>query len=198
MNGKTLATIILSGIVACLSCASVMRAQEEAQSQSTLDVVNPPHDYFMVGANTPTIQQFLRHVENFHVNKVQERARQGDINLALGDIKYALERFPNHPKALMLAGMMGVLTKSSVLAIAYYEKALKLYPQHALTHAQYGLYLVEIGQTAKGIAKLQHAIEMEPKLAVAHAWLAKAYAKNGNTELARQAAKQAAMLGYRR
>jgi Tfp pilus assembly protein PilF len=195
---KVTLAVIFSEFIVLLSLASLTCAQEPHQNRTMLDVVNPPHDYFAVSTSTPTIQDYLRHVESFHVNKIQERFRQGDVNLARGDIKYTLDRFPNHPKALMLAGMGARLTKSPAFATAYYEKALKLYPQHALTHAQYGLYLVDIGQTAKGIAKLQYAVEMDPKLAVAHAWLAKAYAKSGNTELARQVAERATTLGYKK
>jgi Tfp pilus assembly protein PilF len=59
------------------------------------------------------------------------------------------------------------------------------------------MYLVDIGKIDAGIQKLQKAIEIDPGLGQAHAWLAKAYYKNGNSELARQAAEKAKALGYR-
>ena len=189
---------IFSGLIVLLAGTSLSQAQGGAQNQSTPDVVNPPDDYFTVNASTPRRQRHLDHVEKFHVNQIQEHIQQGQMEPALVDLKYTLERYPNHPKALMLAGMLAMLTKSPLLAISSYERALKLYPQHALTRAQYGFYLVNRGQTAKGIKKLQEAVKMAPNLAVAHSWLAKAYIKTGKSELAQQAAKQAAALKQKR
>jgi tetratricopeptide (TPR) repeat protein len=142
-------------------------------------------------------KQYVQLVESAHMNKITEWIRNGRIENALADCKYTLERIPNHPKGLMLAQIVGRLTKNPMLAISYYQRAMKLYPQYALTRAQYGAYLVDEGNLKAGIAELQKAVEMDSKLAFAHAQLAKAYLKAGNTELARQAAGQAKELGYK-
>jgi len=154
------------------------------------------HDYFTADQD-PGIQTYLRIVDANHTEKVLGWVQQGRIGNAIDDLKYTLDRFPNHPKALMLMGSVAKITKKIPLAIAYYEKAIKLFPEYALTQAQYGAYLVDIGNTQAGIGKLKKAIEMDPKLAQAHAWLAKAYYKSGNPELGRQEAGQAAALGYK-
>jgi tetratricopeptide (TPR) repeat protein len=182
--------ILLLGVPLCVQ-AQVFRDQISQENPGF------PYDYFAVPGSSPEVQLYLRHTDDFHTNLVQSRIRENNITMALGDLKYALDRFPNHPKGLMLAGVLARLTQSPMLAITYYEKALKLYPQHALTHAQYGLYLVDIGRAGEGIEKLERAIAMDPKLASAHAWLAKAYAQSGNTDRARQAATRARELGYR-
>jgi len=154
------------------------------------------YDYFTADQD-PSIMRQLRNVDNYHTDKVMPSVRDGRMNVAIAELRYTLDNFPNHPQALMLMDLVGRLTKEPSLALPYYEKALKLYPQYALTHAQYGTYLVNIGQIEAGIAKLKQAIEIDPKLAVAHAWLAIAYSKNGAPELARQAAERAKGLGYR-
>jgi tetratricopeptide (TPR) repeat protein len=97
----------------------------------------------------------------------------------------------------MLLSAVAKLTKTPSLAIPYYERALQLYPQHAITYAQYGQYLVDIGFIEAGITRLKKAIELNPNLALAYAWLAQAYSKTGNLDLARQAAERARTLGFK-
>ncbi|HXH11222.1 MAG TPA: tetratricopeptide repeat protein [Alphaproteobacteria bacterium] len=155
-----------------------------------------PHDYFTAGQD-PGAQQYLSLVETAHTNKAVDWMRKGRLGDAIADLKYTLERFPNHPKGLLLMGVVGGLSSNPALALPYYERALRLFPQYALTHAQYGAYLVELGRTDAGIAKLQHAVEMNPRSAPAYGWLAKAYAKAGKRELAQQAAARARELGFR-
>lgn len=153
-------------------------------------------DYFTARGD-PATQEYLRLVEFAHTSKVMDWILQKRMNNALSDIKYTLERFPNHPKGLQLISSFAHLTKDPALPIPYFDNALRLYPQYALTRAQYGSYLVDIGRLNAGIAELKQALEMDSNLAVGHAWLAKAYAKSGNQSLARQAAEQARSLGYR-
>jgi len=157
----------------------------------------PNHDYFTAGQD-PQAREFLNLVEAFHLNKdVWASFSAGRYGSVLGDVRYVLERFPNHPHALMLLGSVAKLTGELSLPLPYYEKALKLFPQYAPTHAQYGAYLAAIGYIDVGITQLKEAITMDPQLAVAYAWLASAYYQNGNQELARQAAQQARELGYK-
>jgi tetratricopeptide (TPR) repeat protein len=155
------------------------------------------HDYFTASQNFE-IKDLLHKVEKFHLNdEVLANISSGKYIYALKDIKYTLERFPNHPKALQLIGSTAKLINSFSLAIPYYEKALYLFPQYAITHAQYGSYLVDIGRIEVGISKLKHALELDPKLSAAYAWLAKAYFETGNLDLARQAVARARELGYK-
>jgi Tfp pilus assembly protein PilF len=141
----------------------------------------------------------LQNVEKYHLgpNNFWEKYRSGKFNYALQELDFVLRYYPNHPKALLLVGSIAKLTQSPSVAIPYYDKALRLFPQYALTHAQYGAFLVEIGNIAGGIAKLKEAIKMDPNLAPARAWLADAYQRKGELELARQEAVRAKELGYR-
>jgi tetratricopeptide (TPR) repeat protein len=155
------------------------------------------HDYFTANQNPETRHQ-LRENEAYHLNKgVLDDFNAKRFDIVIGEVKYILRRFPNHPQALMLLGSAAILKKEPSLAIPYYQRAISLYPQYAITHVQFGAYLIDIDQIEIGIARLNKAIKMDPKSALAYGRLAEAYYKNGDLELARQAAKQAKALGYK-
>ena len=147
-------------------------------------------DYF-TAKQYPEVQTSLSFVEGFHLNeRVMKDFRAGYYSTVIGDLKYALDKFPNHPKALMLLGAAGILSKSPALAAPFYEKALRLYPQYALTNAQYGKYLIDIGRAKDGIARLQRALQIDPNSPQARRWLAEAQVKSGGGRLGRQPAEQ--------
>jgi tetratricopeptide (TPR) repeat protein len=147
-------------------------------------------DYFTADQD-PGTKRYFQIIELNHTNRVMEWISKGRINDAINECKYTLDRIPNHPKGLMLMGVVSRLNKTPSMAISYFERAIGLFPQYALTHAQYGEYLVDIGRVEEGIAKLRKAIEIDPELALAYEWLSKAYTKIGNLEMAREAAGKA-------
>ena len=136
-------------------------------------------------------------VTKYHVDKAYGWIRDGRLNDAIEDLKYTLDRFPNHPKALQTMGLVSQLTKKPAMASTYYQKALTQYPQYAMTHAQYGQYLLSIGDIDKAIESLKRSIEIDPKLVGSYVLLAHAYSKQGNSELASEAAARAKELGYK-
>jgi Tfp pilus assembly protein PilF len=152
-------------------------------------------DYFIPPAD-PTQKAYLRNAEVNHLDKVMPHLSAGRIQYAIDELRYTLNAFPNHPRALMLLTIVEKVAKKANLGVVNFERALSLYPQYAITHAQYGWYLVESGNLEAGIFKLKQAIEMDAKLVAPHVWLARAYSKSGNAELARQTAEQARALGY--
>ena len=153
-------------------------------------------DYFTAKDDTETTH-LLHLVEIAHTNRVLPQISKNDYGGALSDIKYTLNRFPNHPRGLVLIGVYARLTKGYGLPVPYYEKAIRLFPQHALTHAQYGAYIIALGSIEAGIKKLQQAVEMNPELVFAYVWLAAAYYKIDNVELGRQSESKARDLGYK-
>lgn len=155
----------------------------------------PERDYFTAD-DDPQARRDLNLNNEHHTDRVLKWVREGNIPMALEDVKFTLDKWPNHPRALILMEVIARLTHAPSLPILYYEKAINKYPQYAITHAQYGKYLVEIGQVEAGIAKLQHAIDLDPKLPAAHAWLAEAYYEQGKKQLARKSAEQARALGF--
>lgn len=180
-----------------LSCAGIFLAAFLCLSSVYAQEVLKDRDYFDADRN-PQTKDLLHVVDAYHLHKeFWDYYSIGDYDNVLPHVRYILIRFPNHPKALTVLSSVAKLTKNPALAIPYYQRALALFPQHALTHAQFGIHLVEIGHINEGVAKLQEAIRMDPRLALAHAWLANAYSKVGEFDLARQAAAQARELGYR-
>ena len=153
-------------------------------------------DYFTAN-EFPNIKGLLQSVDTHHTSKAADWIFRGSMHYAIDELRYTLDTFPNHPKALQLIGVVSKIKKLPEIAIPFYEKALRLYPQYALTYAQYGGYLTDIGRVEEGIAKLQKAIEIDPNLALAFDSLSKAYTKIGNLELARQAAEKAKELGLK-
>src|SRR5262245_19513218 len=99
-------------------------------------------DFF--GSHEECTMNYMKMVEFNHFNKnhrhqnIYQIISAGDFAQAWLEIAYVLDRIPNHPKGLQIAGVVGQLTKNLSKTISYYEKALSLYPQYALTHAQYG------------------------------------------------------------
>jgi tetratricopeptide (TPR) repeat protein len=155
------------------------------------------HDYFTANQN-PEARQLLRENEAYHLNKgVLDDFNAKRYDIVIGEVKYILRRFPNHPQALMLLGSAAILKKEPSLAIPYYQRAISLYPQYAVTHAQFGSYLIDIDQMDMAIKRLNTAIKIDSKYAFAHGRLAEAYYKKGDIAHARQAAKQAKALGYK-
>ncbi len=144
------------------------------------DVENPMgggnYDYFTADQD-PGLSKYLALVSHRHVGEVVwARFWSGNYTEPLADCRYALERFPNHPRALHLVGEIAKITNQVSLAIPYFEYALRLYPQYGFTHAQYGHYLVDIGAFTAGVVELREALRLEPKQFQAKAWLAEALA----------------------
>lgn len=150
-------------------------------------------DYFTADKSPGS---YLMILEGAHVKTIPSWINTGRLDNAIGDIKYTLDRFPNHPVSLQQLSMVAQMAKNTALAVSYFERAINTFPQYALTRAQYGLYLVSINNIDAGIKHLIQSVEMEPKLAAGHAGLAHAYAKKGDLEQAREAARKARELGF--
>ncbi len=155
-------------------------------------------DYYMDPNHGPPNSTLLHKVERHHMGQKEwDDLAKGRYESALNDVRYTLRRFPNHPTALMMISIIAKMTDEQMMAVRYFDHALALYPQYALTHALYGKYLIDIGVFDASIKRLKRAIETDAKLGKAHGWLAEAYAKNGQAELALKAAKRAREVGYR-
>jgi predicted Zn-dependent protease len=154
---------------------------------------NTGQDYFTADRSPGS---YLTILEGAHVAVISNWIKQGRLDNALGDIKYTLDRFPNHPVALQQLGMVAQMTNNTAVAMTYFERAITLFPKYALTQAQYGLFLVSTNNIDSGIEHFNRSIEIDPKLPAGYAGLAHAYAKKNDLEQARQAAKKARELGF--
>lgn len=152
-------------------------------------------DYFTAGQD-PTSDRYLQLTERHHLDHVLGLIREGDFKFAIRQIEWTLNIFSNHPRALMLIETVATLTKVPELPMPYYKVALDDHPQYALTHAQYGRYLGEVGRASEGLAHLKRAVELDLELPAPHVWLAEAYVKTGQPELAVKEVQMAKKLGY--
>jgi tetratricopeptide (TPR) repeat protein len=132
-------------------------------------------DYFSRGTDGFT-QQLLLNAERNHLAQENfwKKYRGGELDYALGDLKYVLLVFPNHPRALHLMTMVCRAMKDRITPIVYFEKATRLFPNQPYTFAQYGAYLIESGETEAGIARLKDALRLNPNLTYALGLLAEA------------------------
>jgi tetratricopeptide (TPR) repeat protein len=152
-------------------------------------------DYFTAEEDFEVLRD-LNLIDGDHTNRVLRMIRNQRIPVAIADLRFTLDRFPNHPRALLLFETVARVARVPQLPLPYYERALKLFPQYALTHAQYGRYLAEIGKVQEGLAQLNIAVEIAPDFAATYVWLAEVHSKSGEFDLARQAATRAKELGY--
>ena len=156
----------------------------------------PPDRDFFTAHEDPDAYRDLGLNDLYHTNRVMQSIKNGRYDVAIEDLKFVLDKWPNHPRALLYLETVARVAQAPELPLPYYDKALRLYPQYAMTHAQYGKYLVEMGQWDKGVKSLKQAIEKDGKLVAAHVWLSEAYDKHGHKELARKEAEQARNLGF--
>ena len=144
------------------------------------------YDYFTANLR-PELAKYLSLVTARHASeRVWAVFREGQYAEPLGDCRYTLERFPNHPRGLHLIGEIAKAMNQASMAIPFYENALRLYPQYAFTHAQYGRYLIEIGAVPAGVSQLREALRIDPTQFQAKAWLSEAMARH--PDMARESA----------
>jgi Tfp pilus assembly protein PilF len=204
--------VVLSTVSVLLTGGTLRSSEQEfpAWRRSADQCLTPPYcsdgklndsgepinmNYFTANEDKET-KHLLNLVEIAHTNRVLPQISKNDWGGALSDIKYTLNRFPNHPRGLLLMALYARLIKKYALVIPYYEKAIRLYPQYPLTYAQYGAFMVTLGNVDNGIKRLEQAVQMNAELVFAHVWLAAAYQKSGNMELSRQSESKARALGY--
>lgn len=102
------------------------------------------------------------------------RFHSGQWALAVAELKYVLNVFPNHPRALYLLTRLADLMNDPGLPIAYFERAIRFYPNRPETRAQYGAFLVRKGEAILGLAQLDQALTINPDLLYARAWKSRA------------------------
>ncbi len=152
------------------------------------------NDYFASDRNN----SLLELVERYHLSdNFWTLFRQKEYYYAVGDIKYILRYYPNHPLALSLLCTLAQLLEDPGMPLRYFANAITLYPNYAITRIQYGEYLVSISLYENAVEQLKTAISLNPKSGDAYASLSAAYAKSGQKELADAAMEKAKKLGYK-
>lgn len=138
-------------------------------------------NYFEANKSEFTLE-LLANVERNHFaqGNFWSKYKAGDLDRALGDLKYALLVFPNHPRVLHMMTLICKTQKDATTPIMYFEKAVRLFPDVAYTQAQYGAYLLSTGETAAAVSRLNVALKIEPTMPYALALLSEAQSKEKN------------------
>lgn len=193
--------IFLTVLVSCLGCLapSILPAQSTYE-QYLQPQVRPPEqtfDYF-TARQDPNAAETLHLVESYHLtdDTFGRKFNAGRYWDAVGELRFVLSYFPNHPRALSLFNTCAALLQKPILPVPYYDRAIHLFSTYAITYQQYGTYLLTIDRFEEGTKALQHALKLDPKLALAHVGLARVYLKNGNKALAKQEIEAARHLGF--
>jgi Tfp pilus assembly protein PilF len=185
MSRLSLLTLLV--ITVCTPLGSA-RGQIDHGATGTLNL-----DYFNP-TNDGHLKWLINDIEKHHLKPALYHIAEGDLRRAKIELDYLLARLVNHPHGLALGGLLARTNRDSLWGIANFERALKVYPEYAITHAQYGKFLADLGQVDASIQKLKKALEMDPQLAPAYDWLAAAYLKRGDSELADEIAARAKSL----
>jgi len=165
-----------------------------------------PASGFMLDFYNCDNPSLLENVEQHHLYRnpylgVKEGVKQiiaeKKFVTAANELRYVLERVPNHPRALEYVAQVSEGLKDPLMGFFYFKRAVTIYPQYAYTHFQFGSYLLDVGNVDESIAELNISVRMDPSLGSAYAVLAKAYERKGEIALARKAEEQAKALGYK-
>ena len=82
-------------------------------------------DYFTADED-PAARRDLTLNNQHHTDNVLKWLREGNVNMALQDVKFTITKWPNHPRALILLEVIAGVAHSQNLPIPYYEKAIKV------------------------------------------------------------------------
>ena len=96
--------------------------------------------------------------------------RSGRLTSAEATLTKALSLAPNHAGAHMLLGLVQMLTKRAVQAIAQCEHALALDRNLAPAHAHIGAAKFFLGRGAETEAHINEALRLSPRDHFAHRW----------------------------
>ncbi len=128
---------------------------------------------------------------------------QGKISIARDFYQQALERQPDHPKALAQLALLAYETQDFATAQGLLDRGLELDPHQAPLHFTAGLLALARGQGGDAIQALRRAVDLVPWLARYRITLADVYLTRGEREafdqlLAETPAPDAAVDAYRK
>lgn len=125
------------------------------------------------------------------IDKMTAETRQGQypFNGAMGEFRYILTYFPNHPRALALASELSIRARHPEWVEPYFEKSLTLYPNYASTRVIYGTFLQKLGKSKDAILQYELALQIDPGFMTAHYNLGLAYLEQRKLDMANRHAQ---------
>lgn len=167
--------------IACLCTALAAPAEEQLNYYDLSD---------------PRAVNLLGNVEKFHLPPGVSKMRTGQYIQAMADFEFVLNRFPNHPKALLLMGEASLKMNQPGKAQRRFEQAIELYPKTARTYMVYGIFLHKRRQFNDAVKQYTQSIELNPNSSEAHYNLGLAYLALKQYGLANEQAQIAYAQGY--
>lgn len=185
-----------------------------------LSHINLGNAFLQLGRLDEAINHYQQSMEgyagfaNAHNNLGQALLQAGRANEAITHFEKALEIQPDDADGHNNLGNALLQKGRADEAIAHYRRALEIQPAHAKAHNNLGWTLFHVGQEDEAVEHLRKAVELQPDYANAHSHLAEvlqqrgrlgeavvhfqkaaaAYAANGQSTEAEQAAQQALQL----
>ncbi|MGE5027040.1 MAG: tetratricopeptide repeat protein [Betaproteobacteria bacterium] len=160
------------------------------------DELDQARGYFDYYDQDPSAHRLLGLVEQYHLNQGITGMNKGSLNYARGDFEFILNRFPNHPRVLLLIGDLFIKMKAPTRAEPYFQRAIELYPNTAPTYAAYGIFLQKTGQLGRAIDSYKTSLELDPGSPSVHYNLGLAYFEKKQFDLANMHAQEAYMQGF--
>ena len=140
--------------------------------------------------------ELLTAVEKYHLQLSYDELSAKRYEAALGDAKFILHYFPNHPKALMLlAAICNRWQSPDCNPDEWFEKAVSRNPAVSETHVMYAIYLHRTKRFDAAVKSYKQALEIDPMSLNAHYNLGLAYVDLKQYELANQHAQKSYALG---
>lgn len=128
----------------------------------------------------PKVHKLVKTVEAYHLNQGIGKLQAGHYEFAFGDFKFMLHYYPNHPRALELAGQTALLLHQKETADALFKRAIRLFPHSpragkAITYKEYGKFLYEAKEYDKAIAALKQSLALDDISSEANYYLGLSY-----------------------
>ncbi|BAW80578.1 hypothetical conserved protein [Candidatus Nitrosoglobus terrae] len=138
----------------------------------------------------------LTNVEGYHINLIYDGLRDKYYPKVENNIKFILDYFPNHPRALTILAQYTSEFHKYKFAEEYFGRALKLFPNTASTYGIYGFYLHRQGKLEEAIAQYRKAISLKEDYSEAYYNLGLALLDEGKAKEANKVAQKAYALNY--
>jgi len=163
-----------------------------------------PHDY---RKNDQKSLNTKRQVEGAHFTVSVQRGLQGNAGSLAGDLKYVLDHFPNHPKALLVvaesqmkpgyrANVVGRTDRYWPSKECYFKRALDFAFNDPMVHLVIGIFYHKQKNTNRALKYYKKSLHFDPGNPEAHYNLGLLYFDMKEYLNARSQAKKAMGLGF--
>jgi tetratricopeptide (TPR) repeat protein len=170
-HARSLRPLLAGGAAALLAACAFLSAQQVAHWRDSRSLF----DHSLAVTDRNAIVHFSRGIA---------RARAGEVDAAIADLRTALAIHPRHPDSHNSLGYLLASRGEYDEAIVHLRQALVAQPSYALAMSNLGNVLDASGQGDEALVWLRRATERAPDSADAHYWLGVALERRGLAEAA--------------